>query len=93
MILESQLKNNTFISTVQNLRFRGEIKEIENWFDSIVNKGEYKRLIKLLKEIFDLEKVYARRKLLKKDIEVMIKQKINSVKSIVEVFNKNCIYR
>ena len=93
MILDSLLKNKTFISTVQNLRFRGEIKEIENWFDSIVNKGEYKRLIKLLKEIFDLEKVYAGRKLLKKDIEVMIKQKINSVKSIVEVFNKNCIYR
>lgn len=92
-ILEDLVKNKTFIFTLQKLRFTGEIKEIENWFDAIVDIGEYKRLIKTLKEIFDLEKKYISRILFKKDIEIKIKQKIDIAKSIVEVFNKNSIYR
>lgn len=93
-ILEPLLKNKTFISTLEKLRFTGEIGEIEIWFDSIVNKNEeYKRINKLLREIFDLEMIYVNRKFFKKIIENKIKQRINSVKEIVNCFNDNCIYR
>ena len=93
-ILETLIKNKTFISTLENLRFIGEINEIELWFDSIVNiEGEYKKLNRTLREIFDLEIVYINRNFFKKTIESKIKQKINTVNVVVERFNNNCIYK
>ena len=77
LVCRTLMENKTFLSTLENLRFIGEIDEIENWFDSITGrKKSYLRLTQILKKTLDLQ------------IEITKKQgikflKINKIKKLV----------
>ena len=93
-IMQDLLNNKTFISTLENLRFLGKINDIEDWFDSIVGKkGEYKRLNINLNEIINLEDEYLKKIFSRFIIKYKLKNRVNTVKQIVNEFNNSCNYR
>lgn len=88
------LQNRTFISTVETLRFQGQIEEIYHFFDSIT--GIDKSLISLskyLEESLQLQKELIR----KRFFRIFKIQRIRSITGkaldIIERFNNNTIYK
>jgi len=93
-ICKELTKNKTFIPTVENLRFKGNIEDIEKWFDDITGiSGSYKKLINLLDEIFKKEVELGKSKLFKKIKLNNILAKSREVLDIVKMFDNNCIYK
>ena len=87
------LSNRTFVSTLENLRFSGDVDNIEKWFDNILGaEGKYKELNSLLILSFNLSKKYSSSTFFKKRFSNKIKSCILKVESIVREFNKNCVY-
>ena len=88
------MKNKTFIPTIENLRYKGNVEDIENWFDDITNiPGSYKKLTTLLDEILKDEIKLANVKWLKKYKINKIMAKSRQVLDIIKIFDSNCIYR
>lgn len=88
------LDNRTFMSTLENLRFSGDIDNIEKWFDNIVGKeGAFKELNRLLLLSFDLAKQYSLSIFLKKRIIKKINNCNLKAGVIVNKFNSNCLYK
>ncbi len=86
--------NKTFISTLSDLRFKGDIDDISYWFDSITNiKGSFDELSSLLDDTLNLEKTMTKNKLKNRLIINKIKKKIEKVLKIVDIFDKNTIYK
>lgn len=92
LVCKKLIENKTFLSTIENLRFKGNINEIEDWFDSITGKkNSYNRLIELLKLTVDYQlqltktkfKYFTIRKLRKLNKEAIM---------IVNLFDQNCNY-
>ena len=93
-ICKELMKNKTFIPTVENLRFKGNVEDIENWFDNITGiKGSYSKLTTLLDEILKSEARLSEVKLFKKFKINNIISKSREVLDIVAIFDKNCIYK
>ena len=93
-ICKELMKNKTFIPTVENLRFKGNIDDIEKWFDDITGtSGSYKKLTVLLDEILKMEAELINVKFFKKFKINNIRAKSREVLDIINTFDKNCIYR
>lgn len=93
-ICKELMKNKTFIPTVENLRFKGNVDDIEKWFDDITGiSGSYKKLTFLLDEILKSEAELSKIKWFKKIKINNIMAKSRQVLDIVNIFDKNCIYR
>lgn len=93
-ICKEILNNKTFIRTLENLRLKGEVYDIEDWFDAITDqKGSYEKLITLLHKIYQLELAYSNKKLFKRRLIYRIKSASNEVCEIIERFNTNVNYR
>lgn len=93
-ICKELMKNKTFIPTVENLRFKGNIEDIEKWFDDITGiSGSYKKLINLLDEIVKKEIELGNTKFFKKIKLNNILAKSREVLDIVKIFDNNCIYK
>jgi len=92
-ICENLLKNKTFYSTLEGLRLKGDVEEIDFWFDNILGKqGGYSNLINLLYQIYRMEEKYSK-VLFKKRLINKVKNNINLITKIIEEFNHNCIYK
>lgn len=93
-VCRNLLSNKTFISTLENLRFEGYIDDVAHFFDSITGIDEsFSKLSKYLNESFKLQKDLTKNKIFKN-------KKINKIKTInekaleiVEIFDKNTIYK
>lgn len=93
LVCKTLISNKTFFSTLEKLRFKGDIDVIENWFDDITNiPGSYKRLIDLLKDTLDYQL-----KLNDKKIKFFTIRKIKKLTqeliNIINIFDNNCNYR
>ncbi len=93
-ICKELMKNKTFIKTVENLRFKGEVNDIESWFDNITGiSGSYKKLNILLDEILKTDSKLANIKLFKKYNVNKVIRKSREVLDIIKIFDNNCIYK
>lgn len=94
MVCRSLMMNKTFISTLENLRFKGNVEEIDYWFDNITGISQsFQKLIHLLDQTLKLQLDLEN----KKGIRFFKVNKIRSLNEeamyIVEKFNQNCNYR
>ena len=88
------MKNKTFVPTIENLRFKGNVDDIENWFDNITGeKNSYTTLTNLLDEILKKETELANVKFFKKFKINNIMEKSRRVLDIINTFERNCIYK
>jgi len=87
------INNKTFTSTLNTLRFNGNINNLDSWFDNITTiNNSFNNLISYLETIFELEKKLTTKKF--KYIIINKIRKYNSlICSIIETFNKNCTYK
>lgn len=94
LVCRSLMQNKTFISTLENLRFKGEIEGVDSWFDSITGISQsFQKLIHILNLTLQLQLDLEA----KKGIRFLKINKIRSLNEeamyIVERFNQNCNYR
>lgn len=94
LVCRTLMENKTFISTLENLRFKGNVEEINYWFDNITGiENSFQKLGNILSETLDLQIDLE----MKKGIKFFKVQKIKSLNQeamrIVKLFNENCNYR
>lgn len=88
------LQNKTFISTLENLRFVGQIDDISSFFDSVTGMdNSFYKLADYLKISIELQKeltnkTWFRKRKLRKILEVNRKSL-----EIIDLFDKNTIYK
>lgn len=88
------LENKTFFSTMENLRFSGELDDIHQFFDSIVGKdGAMLQLASYLEKSILLQKELGKIKWFKKNRINKIKTVNQKAMEIVEKFDQNTVYR
>lgn len=88
------LKNRTFLSTLESLRWSGEVLEISKWFDDIMGKkGSYQKFIQDLNEMESLEIKYGKSRFWKKRILNQIRNLLQEMKNRMEQFNRNVNFR
>lgn len=93
-ICKEILNNRTFLPTLENLRINGEIYDISNWFDDIMGeKGKYRELINLLKEVYELEVEYVNKNFFKSIIRNKIRDTSRKIMKLIEKFNQNVNFR
>ena len=94
IICQKLLDNKTFLSTVENLRFQGEIDEVEHFFDDITgNNGSLIELVHYLDEVTKLQLKLVNTKWFKKYRINQIKDINNKALKIIDTFSKNTIYK
>lgn len=94
LISRQLLENKTFTSTLNNLRFSGNIDNIEEWFDTITGeKGSFINLCQSFNTLNKLEEKYLKRNIFKASIKNQIKITINKIMITINLFNNNCIYK
>ena len=94
LISRQLLENKTFTSTLNNLRFSGNIDNIEEWFDTITGeKGSFINLCQSFNTLNKLEEKYLKRNIFKASIKKQIKITINKIMITIDLFNNNCIYK
>ena len=77
VVCKKLVGNKTFISTLENLRYQGEVFDLDNWFDNIVGiSGSFKKLTELLSKTIKLEEEYAKAKWFKQ-------HKVNKIKGYI----------
>lgn len=88
------LQNKTFISTLENLRFVGQVSDFSLFFDSITGKeNSFLTLANCLKESLQLQNDYIKAKWFKRRILKKIKS-VNKISlTIVDNFDNNTIYK
>lgn len=94
IVCRSLMENKTFISTLENLRFHGNVEDVDDWFNHITGKpNSFSRLTFLLNETLKLQMDLTK----KKGIRFFKIRKIRDLNqeamNIVEKFNQNCNYR
>ncbi len=90
LLLKPLLNNKTFTSTLNSLRIKGSIIDIEPWFNNITNiDNSYNLLNNSLIEIIELNNKLETQKLFKNITINKIKDKIDIIKNIIDTFNKN----
>ena len=93
-VCKKLLENRTFISTLENLRYQGEVLDLDGWFDNITGEvGSFKLLSELLNKTIKLEEELVNTKWFKKSKINKINSHIREVLDITDKFNNNCNYR
>lgn len=93
-ICKELMKNKTFIPTVENLRFNGNVDDIAGWFDNITGtEGSYKKLTTLLEEILHDEEKLATAKWFKNYKISKIREKMRTTMEIIQEYENNCIFK
>lgn len=93
LLLEPILNNRTFTSTINSLRIKGNINDIEAWFNNITNiDNSYNLLNNYLVELVELNDILDK-KILKNITINKIKDKINNITNIINTFNSNTNYK
>ena len=93
-ICKELMNNKTFIPTIENLRFNGNVDDIAGWFDNVTgNEGSYQKLTLLLEEILEDEKKLIKAKWFKKLKISKIREKMRQVMDIIKEYENNCIYK
>lgn len=88
------LENRTFISTLENLRINGEVRDISKWFDDITGEdNSYLELNRNLSEIYDLEVKYTNQVLFKSITVGKIRDLSRKIMRTVNKFNNNVNFR
>lgn len=82
--------NKTLFNVLSNMRFNGNVDDINNFFDNVVGKdGSFNRFIEILNNTKRLEQEYINTKLFKKIKLNQIKSSYNEAKDIIDTFNNN----
>ncbi len=93
-VCQEILNNRTFISTLENLRLKGEIYDVEKWFDDITGERDsYKELNENLEKVYRLEMKYSDQRFFKSITLNKIKDTSHKIIRIVHIFNNNVNYR
>lgn len=93
-ICKELLENKTFMSTLEALRFKGEIAEIAYFFDNIVGKeGSFQQLKIYLNKLNQLQKDYNQATFFKKNKLSKIRKINNQIFKIIKKINQNSIYK
>lgn len=85
------IKNTTFLANLSSLRIKGNVEDINYWFDNITGKdGSFNRLIDIVIELSSLKydknlSFFKKRKLNNK-----VKELYKNTKEIINLFNNNC---
>lgn len=94
LVCRNLMENKTFISTLENLRFKGNVEEVDYWFDNITGINQsFHKLVHILNQTLELQMKLEKNQ----GIRFITINKIKSLNSeamrIVESFNRNCNYR
>lgn len=93
-ICKELMKNKTFIPTIENLRFNGNVEDIADWFDNITGQnGSYNKFTILLEEILKDEEKLAKSKWFKNYQIGKIRDKMHQVMEIIQEYENNCIFK
>ena len=88
------LNNKTFISTLENLRFVGQVNDVSIFFDSITgDSGSFLMLASYLSQSLKLQKDYIKNKWFKKRILRKLKNNNELCLKIIDKFDNNTIYK
>ena len=88
------LENKTFLSTIEKLRFDGQVSEFSYFFDDVVGKeGSLLELSRLLNKSLELQKELLNVKWFKNKKINSINELNKKAMKIVDVFNQNTIYK
>lgn len=88
------LNNKTFISTLENLRFVGQVSDVSIFFDSITgDSGSFLMLANYLSQSLKLQKDYIKTKWFKKRILRKLKNNNELCLKIIDKFDNNTIYK
>lgn len=94
IICRKLLDNKTFSSTVESLRFQGEIDELTHFFDGITGKdGSLIELVHCLEEVTKLQLELVNTKWFKKYKINKIKDINTKALKIIKLFDQNTIYK
>ncbi len=92
-ICQQILDNKTFVTTLSNLRLRGDIEDIEPWFDNICGKdGSYQLFITYLNKIMDLEIKLTQTKLFKKALIFRIRKIMFKITKLISLFDSQTLF-
>ncbi|MDD3241276.1 MAG: hypothetical protein PHQ64_00650 [Bacilli bacterium] len=88
------VNNRSFYNTILNFRFKGELEEIDRWFDFFTGiSGSYNQLNDELVNIFELSKLYDNKKMFKKKIVRKIRIGNEKIQKIIDKFDKGSLYK
>ncbi len=94
LVCQKLLQNKTFFSTIEILRFEGQLEDIYHFFDSIVGKeGSLLLLSKYLTQSLELQKQLSHTKWFKQSKINKIKEMNQKALDIVLKFDKHTIYK
>lgn len=93
-VCQRLLQNKTFLSTIEALRFEGQLEDIHHFFDSIVGKdGSLLALSKYLEQSLKWQSELTHTKWFRKNKINKIRDVTQKALVIVEEFDKNTIYK
>lgn len=93
-VCKQLLKNKTFISTLENLRFIGQVDDIKTFFDSVTGfDNSFIELAMCLNKSIKLQNELVNRKWFRKSKIRQIQEINKRAMDIVNLFNNNTIYK
>lgn len=94
LVCKTLIENKTFFSTLENLRLKGNVDELDSWFDNITGDlGSYKKLISILNDVMKYQiKLNENKKFNYFTIRKIKKLNISAIE-IINKFDANCNYR
>lgn len=93
-ICKSLVNNKTFTPTINNLRFKGNVEDVEKLFDDVIGeKDSYKRLNNLLTDMHTYIIKYSNAKLFKNRYLNKIKSLTKDVNNLILEYDNKCIFR
>ena len=93
LLCRELMDNRTFISTLANLRLKGVVNDLDNWFDNITGiEGSFRELINLLIKSQKLEGEYQKAFFKRQKLE-RIRSVYKDAMVIIDTFNHNSNYR
>ena len=94
LVCKTLIENKTFFSTLENLRLKGNVDELDSWFDNITGDlGSYKKLISILNDVMKYQIKLNENKKFNYFIIKKIKKLNISAIEIINKFDANCNYR
>ena len=94
LVCKTLIENKTFFSTLENLRLKGNVDELDSWFDNITGDlGSYKKLISILNDVMKYQIKLNENKKFNYFIIRKIKKLNISAIEIINKFDANCNYR
>lgn len=88
------VNNRSFYNTIVNFRFKGELEDVDKWFDQFTGvKDSYNILNDELVNIFELSKLYDKKRFFKKRVVRRIRISNDKIQGILNKFSEGSIYR